>query len=302
MKIAEMNRPPASFPAEIACFKDLIEEQLIHYARFPEGCPAHLADAIRYALLAPGKRIRPLLVLAANRVCDGEIAEALPVACAVEMIHNYSLIHDDLPAMDDDDLRRGRPTVHKEFDEATAILAGDALIPLAFEIIARDVNPPETALEAIRTLAISAGATALVGGQADDLGQQFAEPDLAILEQIHHRKTGALLAASLELGAITARAGLEARNSLRNYGEHLGLAFQIVDDLLDFRGSPATMGKKTNKDAGRGKLTYPLVLGEKQSEVRAREMIEQAIAAIQPFGNSAGSLIQLARFVVDRTH
>jgi len=302
MKIVEMNRPPSSFPPEIARYKDLVEQKLGHYAQFSAGCPRRLADAIRYALLAPGKRIRPLLVLAATEVCGGAITSALPAACAVEMIHNYSLIHDDLPAMDDDDLRRGRPTVHKQFDEATAILAGDALIPLAFEIIARDVTPVEVAVESIQALAIAAGATALVGGQADDLGQQFSQPDLAILEQIHHRKTGALLSASLELGAISAQAPFAERQSLKNYGKHLGLAFQIADDLLDFRGSQAKMGKRANKDAGRGKLTYPSVLGEQQSESRANEMVDQAVAELRPFGAAAGPLIQLARFVVERTH
>ncbi len=294
--------PMTTFPAELDSYRAQLERQLEAYSQFDAGCPEHLADAIRYSLLAPGKRIRPLLVLMAAKLCGGEIEHALPAACAVEMIHNYSLIHDDLPAMDDDDMRRGRPTCHIQFDEATAILAGDALIPLAFEIIARDIRPATVALECVAALARACGATQMVGGQADDLGLQFSAPDVESLEKIHNRKTGALLSVSLELGAITAGATPKNRQSLIIYGNRLGLAFQIADDLLDLRGSPAKMGKRTGKDADRGKLTYPSVLGEQQSEVRAQVMAEAAIAALAPFGDAAQPLIQLARFVVDRTH
>ncbi len=291
----------ALFPPEIESFRSQIDSQLESYARFDDNCPDHLARAIRYCLLAPGKRIRPLLVLTASQVCGGELDNAMPSACAVEMIHNYSLIHDDLPAMDNDDIRRGRPTCHIEFDEATAILAGDALIPLAFEIISRDTQPADVAINCVSALARAAGASHLVGGQADDLNLQFSSPDLESLERIHRRKTGALLSVSLELGAITAGASRENTKSLINYGKHLGLAFQIVDDLLDLRGSQAKMGKRIGKDADQGKLTYPAVLGEEQSEVRAHEMAAAAIAALEPFGELARPLATLARFVVDRT-
>ena len=260
-----------------------------------------LREAIRYCLLAPGKRIRPLLVLTAARMCGGTIENAMPSACAVEMIHNYSLIHDDLPAMDDDDMRRGRPTCHIQFDEATAILAGDALIPLAFEIIAATPNRRVRSTRLRCRLAHAAGATQLVGGQADDLNLQFAPRDVETLERIHRRKTGALLTVSLELGALTAGASRENTNCLINYGKHLGLAFQIVDDLLDLRGSQAKMGKRTGKDAGLGKQTYPAVIGEKQSETRAQEMAQAAIDSLKPFGDAARPLELLARFVVDRT-
>ena len=291
-----------TFPTELDSYRAQLERQLQAYLQFDAGCPVHLAAAIRYSLLAPGKRIRPLLVLVAAELCGGVIENALPAACAVEMIHNYSLIHDDLPAMDDDDMRRGRPTCHIQFDEATAILAGDALIPLAFEIIARDIRPATVALECVAALARACGATQMVGGQADDLGLQFSAPNVESLEKIHNRKTGALLSVSLELGAITAGATAKNRQSLIIYGNRLGLAFQIADDLLDLRGSPAKMGKRTGKDADRGKLTYPSVLGEQQSEVRAQAMADAAIAALAPFGDAALPLIQLARFVVDRTH
>ncbi|MEM9942853.1 MAG: polyprenyl synthetase family protein, partial [Planctomycetota bacterium] len=189
------------FPPEIESYRTLIDENLDRLTQFDSDCPNHLRQAIRYCLLAPGKRIRPLLVLTAAQVCGGDPAKAMPAACAVEMIHNYSLIHDDLPAMDNDELRRGKPTCHIQFDEATAILAGDGLIPLAFETIAREVKPVEAANDCIMALAVASGPCQLVGGQADDLNMQFADGNIETLEKIHRRKTGALLAVSLELGA-----------------------------------------------------------------------------------------------------
>ena len=295
------------FPPQIEAHRKLIDDALQRYCEFDSGdslesnCPEHLAEAIRYCLLAPGKRIRPLLTLAAAEVCGGDVSTAIPAACAVEMIHNYSLIHDDLPAMDDDELRRGRPTCHIQFGEATAILAGDALIPMAFETIARDVKPAEVALECSRLLAIASGPSKLVGGQADDLRCEFGTRDRVMLEKIHSRKTGALLTVSLEMGAVTARTSDDRRRSLVEYGKHLGLAFQIVDDLLDFRGSQTKMGKRTGKDADRGRLTYPSVLGEAESESFLHEITEKAIASIEPFCDAAKPLELLARFVVSRT-
>ena len=289
------------FPPEIESHRQTIDDALAACCQFDDDCPVRLAEAIRYCLLAPGKRIRPLLVLTAAEICGGKIENAMPAACAVEMIHNYSLIHDDLPAMDDDELRRGRATCHIEFDEATAILAGDALIPMAFETISNGIKPAEVALECNKVLARAAGPSNLVGGQADDLGAQFGEKDLELLEKIHRRKTGALLSVSLELGAITSQAGQSERENLVTYGKHLGLAFQIVDDLLDYRGTQATMGKKTGKDADRGKLTYPAVLGEAESEKRVHEILDATLSAIEPFGAAAKPLELLARFVVNRT-
>ncbi|MFK7766725.1 MAG: polyprenyl synthetase family protein [Mariniblastus sp.] len=297
-----MTSETAIFPPEIESYRSQIDSQLDSYSQLDSDCPDHLREAIRYCLLAPGKRIRPLLVLTAAQMCGGTIANAMPSACAVEMIHNYSLIHDDLPAMDDDELRRGKPTCHVKFDEATAILAGDALIPLAFEVITRDTKPAEVALECVASLAKASGPSQLVGGQADDLNLQFAASDVESLEKIHRRKTGALLTCSLELGAITAQASQEYRSSLINYGKHLGLAFQIVDDLLDLRGSQAKMGKRTGKDAELGKQTYPSVIGEEASELRAQEMAQAAIDSLKPFKDAATPLNLLARFVVSRTH
>jgi geranylgeranyl diphosphate synthase type II len=290
------------FPAEIEAWRTQIDDALDEYTQFDEDCPSHLAKAIRYCLLAPGKRFRPLLLLTATDMCGGSLKSAMPAACAVEMIHNYSLIHDDLPAMDDDDFRRGLPTCHIQFDEATAILAGDALIPMAFEILARDIRPRDVAADCVTALARASGPSQLVGGQADDLGFQFSPADLESLERIHRRKTGALISVSLEMGALIAGASSEKLKSLTQYGKHLGLAFQIVDDLLDLRGSQATTGKRSGRDAELGKLTYPAVLGEEKSESRAHEVAEAAIAALAPFGQSARPLELLARFVINRTH
>lgn len=289
------------FPPEIESFRHQIDSQLEIYSELDADCPGHLREAIRYCLLAPGKRVRPLLVLTAAKMCGGDLANAMPAACAVEMIHNYSLIHDDLPAMDDDELRRGRATCHVKFGEATAILAGDSLIPMAFSVLSRDIQPAEIANQCVAKLALAAGPTRLVGGQADDLKLQFAASSVESLEHIHRRKTGALLTVSLEMGALTASAGKELRDSLVNYGKNLGLAFQIVDDLLDLRGSQAKMGKRIGKDAALGKQTYPALLGEAASEERARQMVEAAIDALKPFGEEGKALELLANFVLNRT-
>jgi geranylgeranyl diphosphate synthase type II len=291
----------ALFPPQIEAHRKLVDKALERYCEFDSECPDQLGEAIRYCLLAPGKRIRPLLTLAAVEACGGNVADAIPAACAVEMIHNYSLIHDDLPAMDDDELRRGRPTCHIKFGEANAILAGDALIPMAFETIACGIQPADVALECSRLLAVASGPANLVGGQADDLACEFGARDREMLERIHRRKTGALLTVSIEMGAVVAKADESKRNSLVDYGKHLGLAFQIVDDLLDFRGSQTKMGKRTGKDADRGKLTYPSVLGETESENYLNEIVVRAIEAIEPFGETAKPLELLAKFVVSRS-
>lgn len=279
-----------------------VDRRLEQYTQPAEGYPERLREAIRYSLLAPGKRLRPLLVLAACDACDGEPERALPAACAVEMIHTYSLIHDDLPAMDDDELRRGRPTCHIQFDEATAILAGDALIPLAFEALASGLEPAELARRAVGELARAAGGAQLVGGQADDLQHQFAASNLEMLEAIHLRKTAAMMAVSLKLGGLVAGAAQSVLDHLENFGKKLGLAFQIADDLLDLRGEQAKIGKKTGKDESRGKLTYPGLLGVEPSVILAGELIEAAQRELSGLGDRAAGLQQLARFFVDRTH
>jgi geranylgeranyl diphosphate synthase type II len=272
------------------------------YTRFDDGCPDRLREAIRYSLLEGGKRLRPMLVLAAAEACGGQPDAAMPAACAVEMVHAYSLVHDDLPAMDDDDLRRGRPTCHKVFGEALAILAGDALLTLAFEVLARDIHPPATAAECCRVLAEAAGASALVGGQADDLAGQFSAGGLEALEAIHRRKTGAMFLASLRLGALVAAADRRQLTALTEYGRRMGLVFQIIDDLLDVRGDAATMGKRAGKDSHRGKLTFPAVLGVDESTRRAETLVEEACAALDPLAPHAEPLHALAHYVVERDH
>src|SRR3954453_956250 len=203
-------------------------------------CPARLAEAMRYSLLGGGKRLRPILCLLAAEACGADPAAAMPAACALELVHTYSLIHDDLPAMDDDDLRRGRPTCHKAFDEATAILAGDGLLTLAFELLSRHVRPAAGALACVRALAEGAGPAGLVGGQMADLQAEGRDdPTLEALESIHRRKTGALLRASLRMGGIVAGADAATLRALETYGHAVGLAFQIVDDLLDVEGDEA---------------------------------------------------------------
>jgi geranylgeranyl diphosphate synthase type II len=265
------------------------------------ACPPRLAAAMRYSVLGGGKRLRPLLCLMAAEACEGDAEAALPAACALELVHTYSLIHDDLPAMDDDDLRRGRPTCHKAFDEATAILAGDALLTLAFEIVAAHTRPAEAAAGCVRVLAEAAGPAGMVGGQMADLeaeGRRDGTP--AALEAIHRRKTGALLLAPLRMGAIVAGADANRRAALDIYGRAIGLAFQIVDDLLDVQGDEAKLGKRVRKDFGLGKWTYPGFLGVEGSRQRARQLADEAVAALAPLGAGGDRLRALALDLLER--
>lgn len=283
---------------------------------------------MRYALLAPGKRLRPALVLMAGQACGLDVGPKLfsavmPGAVAVEMIHAYSLIHDDLPAMDDDDLRRGRPTVHIEFDEATAILAGDALQAQAFVHLTAHVADPAKSAAAVGILARAASADGLVGGQSDDLaaeketfgGRENSSGDvvgqlasmnsdllLQHLESIHRRKTGALFAACLDLGATLAGGEDRFRVALAAYAADLGLAFQVVDDLLDTTADANSLGKRTGKDADRGKLTYPGLLGLDGARRRATELVDSAKRHAAVFGDDGWRLIRLADYVLERTH
>lgn len=276
-----------------------IEQALRHYTELDADCPPQLREAMQYSLLANSKRLRPLLVLMAAEACGSTQQAAMPAAVAVEMIHTYSLIHDDLPAMDDDDLRRGQPTNHKRFNEGTAILAGDALLTLAFEVISREVTPADVAARCCSALAQAAGPCGMVGGQVDDL----AEDKLETLEQlmhIHARKTGALFRVSLKMGGLVANASNEQLAALDTYGSCIGLAFQIVDDLLDVRGDEATLGKRTRKDDDHGKLTYPGLIGIEGSEERANALVHDACRVLADFDKNAEQLIALARYVVER--
>jgi len=303
--------PALSITHSLDEVREFIEPRLAAALQLSEEAAPRLVAAMRHALLAPGKRLRPALVLWAADACGGDWADAAGAAVAVEMIHAYSLVHDDLPAMDDDDLRRGRPTCHKAFDEATAILCGDALQALAFETIARDL-PPAAAARGCLALARAAGPEALVGGQADDLAAERgwiadmsaapAAEQVAWLERIHRRKTGALFLAALELGGIAANATAAQLARLAAYGRAFGLAFQIADDILDAEGDEAAMGKRVGKDADRGKLTFPTIVGLEKSRARARALAAEAADAIAGLGAGAAPLEALAHWIVARDH
>jgi geranylgeranyl diphosphate synthase, type II len=293
-----------TFPFPLAEYTDRfcpeIEAALQAQTPLGDGCPRPLADAIRYSLLAPGKRLRPLMTLMAAEACGGDVAAAMPAACAIEMVHAYSLIHDDLPAMDDDDLRRGQPTNHKVFGEALAILAGDALLSMAFQAVSQGVQPPEVAAACCAVLAEASGPCQLVGGQADDVAGGGDGGGLAGLESMHRRKTGAMMCAALRMGALTARATDVQLAALEQYGRGLGLAFQITDDLLDVRSDQRTAGKRVQKDAEKGKLTFPRLLGVDESAAYARKIVAEACGALSPLGSRAAGLESLARYVLER--
>ena len=279
-----------------------VGEALTRYLPAEGGaCPSRLESAMRYSLMAGGKRLRPLLCVLAAEACGGSRDEAMPAACALEMVHTYSLIHDDLPAMDDDDLRRGRPTCHKAYDEATAILAGDGLLTLAFQVLAQRVRGEVAAVRCVRALAEAAGPEGMVGGQMADLeaeGRLDGTPEA--LEAIHRRKTGALLRASLRMGAHVAGASEDEVAALDRYGEAIGLAFQIVDDLLDVQGDEAKLGKRVGKDSELGKWTYPGFLGVEGSRLRARQLADEAVAALAPLGTRGDRLRALAMDLLER--
>lgn len=257
--------------------------------------PAGLRDAIRYSLFAGGKRLRPVLALGAAETVCGDYAVALPAACAIEMIHTYSLIHDDLPSMDDDDIRRGKPTLHRAFDEATAILAGDALQAMAFEVAAKTGH-----VEVVREIAEAAGVLGMVGGQFMDLAGEGKDLPLAEIQDLHRKKTGALIRGAVRTGAMLAGADAEQLRVLTDYGEHVGLAFQIADDILDVVGDDDEMGKRSGMDRARRKSTYPALVGLEEARRLAAEAVVQAQAALESFGPEAEPLRDIARYVVER--
>ena len=269
----------------------------------PDEPSRDLYEAMRYMVLGGGKKMRPALVLMACEACGGDPKEALPAACAVEMVHTYSLIHDDLPAMDDDDLRHGRPSCHKRFGEAMAILAGDALLTEAFRVLATGVADAARAKALVAELAAAAGAVGMVGGQVADLqAERTRSDDDRLLEVIHRRKTAALLTAAVVMGAISAGAGEHRIRSLRAYGMHLGLAFQIADDVLDATAPTEVLGKTAGKDAAAGKLTFVKLFGVEAARRRARAEADRAVDALIGFGHQGDWLRDLARYVVERTH
>src|SRR5688572_7924797 len=262
--------------------------------------PPLLIEAMEYSLMAGGKRLRPVLVLEAAIACGREVNQsALAAAAAMELIHTFSLVHDDLPAMDNDDLRRGRPTNHKIYGEAMAILAGDGMISLAFELIATDAEP-SVAAKLIAELAHATGPQGMIGGQVLDMEGEQKSLKLEQLQQLHRMKTGALLVSACRLGALSTNTSTTQLHALAEFGRHLGLAFQIVDDLLDVTASPEQMGKATGKDAAKGKNTYPALLGVDETRRQAKAQLDEAVRSLAPLGAAADGLRSLATFVVER--
>jgi geranylgeranyl diphosphate synthase type II len=269
-----------------------------------ETPPEKLHRAMLYSLFAGGKRLRPAVVLASGEAMGATTEDLLPAACAIEMIHTYSLIHDDLPSMDNDDLRRGLPTCHKAFGEATAILAGDALLTLAFRVLANEstAQDPERRLGVINEFAAAAGSFhGMIAGQMADIENEGKQVDAYTLESIHRAKTGALIGASAAVGGIIAGASYDEIARLRSYGQMIGLAFQIADDILDVTSTSEQLGKTPGKDQAASKATYPAIHGMPASAVRAYQLVDDAIATVQTLGRETHALEEIARFIIART-
>jgi farnesyl diphosphate synthase len=296
--------PDATLASRVAACRARIERVLEQALELPDAGTARLREAMRYSVLGGGKRLRPTLVYLTGEALGAPLEQLDSPAAAVELIHVYSLVHDDLPAMDDDDLRRGRPTCHRAFDEATAILVGDALQALAFSVLANQsltTITPQVRLEMIRVLARATGTSGMAGGQAVDLAAAGRQLTVSALEDMHRRKTGALIQCSVLLGALAAGvSGGPQLGALERFGAEVGLAFQIQDDILDVDGDAALLGKSTGADAARSKPTYPSTVGLAASRSRAKQLRDTAIAALEPLGTRAAALVELASFVVDR--
>jgi geranylgeranyl diphosphate synthase type II len=282
-----------------------VDRALDNYLPAEDTLPVTLHKAMRYSVFAGGKRIRPVLMIAACEAVGGDAERVLPAACAMEMIHTYSLIHDDLPAMDDDDFRRGRPTNHRIFGEAAAILAGDALLTEAFILLSdAQINarvPAEIRCRVLHTIARCAGSQGMVGGQVVDMESEGKAIDFPTLEYIHTRKTGALILAAIQAGALLGGADEASLTALTRYGEAAGLAFQIADDILDVVGDQAVIGKDVGSDQERGKATYVALLGLEEARVRARELRDLGVAALAPLGAPAEPLRRIAHYIIDRS-
>ena len=279
----------------------MVEEALEVALPQQEGPETRVVEAMRYSLFAGGKRLRPILCLAASEAVGGDLKAAMPAGCALEMIHTYSLIHDDLPAMDDDDLRRGKPTNHKVFGEAIAILAGDGLLTEAFVLLS-DYNSllPERAVQVIGVIAEAASYRGMVGGQVVDILSQNKRAELETVQQMHSRKTAALIAAATESGALAGKGSEAQVAALARYGRAIGLAFQIADDILDIEGDTELLGKTTGADEARGKVTYPAAVGLERSRQAANEMVNDALAALEGFDDRANPLRSLANYIITR--
>ena len=289
---------------EIAKVAEAVDAQFDIFLTVPDDARAPLFQAMRHAAIGGGKRLRPLLVSATCQLFHVDHETAIRVGTALEAIHVYSLIHDDLPSMDNDDMRRGKPTVHRAFDEATAILAGDSLHALAFEILASAQThaDPFVRSELIACLALASGPDGMAGGQMMDLAAESAKFDLATVTRLQALKTGALIAASVEMGAILAHTPIDGRTALRGYSRDIGLAFQIVDDIMDVEGDEALAGKKLQKDADAGKETFVSLMGLERAKQQAAALVDQAIGHLAQYGAEADLLRAIARYVLERDH
>lgn len=288
--------------------KERVDSALERYLPKKEELTSNLYRAMQHSLFAGGKRIRPILSIASFEAAGGKGERILPFACALEMIHTYSLIHDDLPAIDNDDTRRGKPTCHKVFGEAVALLAGDGLLTEAFRLMAhppaaeRPSRDDALVLDLINEVAQAAGVSGMVGGQVVDIESEGKAVDLPTVQYIHTHKTGAMILASVRVGARLGGAKETLLRALTRYGESLGLSFQIADDLLNVVGKAALMGKQTGTDLVKRKATYPSVLGVEESKTRSRELVEMAIDALRPLGPEADPLREIARFIIAREY
>jgi geranylgeranyl diphosphate synthase type II len=282
----------------------LIDRALDRYLPRANTKPATLHKAMRYSLFAGGKRLRPILCLAATEACRGNIDDALPLACALECIHTYSLVHDDLPSMDNDDLRRGRPTCHKVFGDGIAILAGDALLTIAFEIVSRTKPARRYNTSALlREISVAAGSQKLIAGQVADLEAEGKDVKRDQLQFIHKNKTAAILKSSVRLGAMSANADARKLSAITRFGQRLGLAFQIIDDILDVTQTSEVLGKSAGKDLAAKKATYPAVIGLEESRAEARQLTRQAHNALSVFSSSdAEPLHVLANYLLEREY
>jgi geranylgeranyl diphosphate synthase, type II len=282
----------------------LVDDALARYLPEEESYPQAIVQAMRYSVFAGGKRVRPILAIAAAETIGGTAEDVLPLACALECIHTYSLIHDDLPALDNDDYRRGRLTNHKVFGEANAILAGDALLTFAFELMGEARHwkqfVPARVVQVMQEVAYAIGTFGMIGGQVVDLQMEGKDVDLPTLQYIHAHKTGALIRASVRSGAILGGGSPAEVEALTHYGRHIGLAFQIMDDILDVRGDEQLMGKAVRKDAARQKATYPRLVGLAESEARAQAAVAAGIAMLDAFGERGAVLRTLAQFIIVR--
>jgi geranylgeranyl diphosphate synthase type II len=282
----------------------LVDQALEKYLPAGDRMPQSLHQSMRYSVFAGGKRLRPILMIAASEAVGGSADQVMHAACAMEMIHTYSLIHDDLPAMDNDDFRRGRPTSHKVFGEAVAILAGDALLTEAFRLLAdgeaNRSTPPERVMRVIELVARYAGSQGMVGGQVVDMESEGQEIDFPTLEYIHTHKTGGLILASVQVGALLGGGDEKQLAALSRFGGAAGLAFQVADDILDVVGDQAELGKDVGSDQARGKATYPALLGLAEARQRAKELCDIAVEALTPLGAAAEPLQTLARYIVER--